>query len=64
MQFEELKGKSISELYKVIEERRKEQLNLRIQRKTGAEVNPNRFKVVRRDIAKVMTRLRQVQLGK
>ncbi|MDR1597876.1 MAG: 50S ribosomal protein L29 [Holosporales bacterium] len=64
MSFEELKNKSTSELYTIIEERRKEQLNLRIQIKTGQDVKLSRIREVRRDIAKVMTRLQQIKLGK
>jgi large subunit ribosomal protein L29 len=64
MSFEELRGKSVSELYKILEERKKEQLNLRIQMRTSQEFKQTRIKEVRRDVAKVMTRLQQIKLGK
>ena len=38
-------------------ELRKEQFNLRMQRATGQLANPSRFKTVRRQIARVKTRL-------
>ena len=39
---------------------RKEQFNLRMQRATGQLTNPSRFKTVRRDIARVKTRMNEV----
>ena len=41
-------------------ELRKEQFNLRMQRGTGQLTNPSRFKVVRRQIARVKTRLNEL----
>ena len=41
-------------------ELRKEQFNLRMQRGTGQLTNPARFKVVRRQIARVKTRLNEL----
>ena len=38
-------------------ELRKEQFNLRMQRSTGQLANPSRFKAVRRQIARIKTRL-------
>ena len=38
-------------------ELRKEQLNLRMQRSTGQLANPSRFKAVRRQIARIKTRM-------
>ena len=39
---------------------RKEQFNLRMQRGTGQLANPSRFKTVRRQIARVKTRINQL----
>ena len=38
-------------------ELRKEQFNLRMQRSTGQLANPSRFKAVRRQIARLKTRM-------
>jgi large subunit ribosomal protein L29 len=38
-------------------ELRKEQFNLRMQRSTGQLSNPSRFKAVRRQIARIKTRM-------
>jgi large subunit ribosomal protein L29 len=38
-------------------ELRKEQFNLRMQRSTGHLANPSRFKAVRRQIARIKTRM-------
>lgn len=64
MLFESLKNKTVSELYKLLEERKKEQLNMRIQLKTGQDFKPHKVREVRRDVAKIMTRLNQVKLVK
>ena len=39
---------------------RKEQFNLRMQRGTGQLANPSRFKVVRRQIARIKTRMSEI----
>ena len=41
-------------------ELRKEQFNLRMQRGTGQLANPSRFKIVRRQIARVKTRINEL----
>ncbi|MBT4357630.1 MAG: 50S ribosomal protein L29 [Proteobacteria bacterium] len=41
-------------------ELRKEQFNLRMQRGTGQLTNPSRFKVVRRQIARIKTRMTEI----
>ena len=48
---------SASELKSELLELRKEQCNLRMQRSTGQLANPSRFKVVRRQIARIKTRM-------
>ena len=48
---------SASELKSELLELRKEQFNLRMQRSTGQLANPSRFKVVRREIARIKTRM-------
>ena len=48
---------SASELKSELLELRKEQFNLRMQRSTGQLANQSRFKVVRRQIARIKTRM-------
>ena len=40
---------------------RKEQFNLRMQNATGQMTNPARFKVVRREIARIKTRMNEIE---
>ncbi|HCX87602.1 MAG TPA: 50S ribosomal protein L29 [Gammaproteobacteria bacterium] len=49
-----------SELKTELLELRKEQFNLRMQRSTGQLANPSRFKAVRRQIARIKTRMVEV----
>ena len=49
-----------SELRSELLELRKEQFNLRMQRGTGQLANPSRFKTVRREIARVKTRINEM----
>ena len=49
-----------SELNSELLELRKEQFNLRMQRGTGQLANPSRFKLVRRQIARVKTRINEL----
>ena len=49
-----------SELKSELLELRKEQFNLRMQRGTGQLANPSRFKFVRRQIARVKTRINEL----
>jgi len=49
-----------SELKTELLELRKEQFNLRMQRSTGELANPSRFKAVRRQIARIKTRMVEV----
>ena len=48
------------ELESELLELRKEQFNLRMQRGTGQLTNPARFKIVRRQIARIKTRLNEL----
>ena len=49
-----------TELKSELLELRKEQFNLRMQRGTGQLANPSRFKLVRREIARVKTRINEL----
>ena len=48
---------SASELKSELLDLRKEQFYLRMQRSTGQLANPSRFKAVRRQIARIKTRM-------
>ena len=48
------------ELRSELLELRKEQFNLRMQRGTGQLANPSRFKIVRRQMARVKTRINEL----
>ena len=49
-----------TELRSELLELRKEQFNLRMQRGTGQLTNPSRFKIVRRQIARIKTRINEL----
>ena len=52
-----------SELKSELLELRKEQFNLRMQRGTGQLANPSRFKLIRRQIARVKTRINELTVA-
>ena len=49
-----------AELQTELLELRKEQFNLRMQNSTGQITNPSRFKVIRREIARIKTRMNDI----
>lgn len=55
MKAEELKGKTVDQLTKMLMDLRKEQFNLRFQRGAGQLENTSQMNKVRRDIARVKT---------
>ena len=57
---EKIASLSTTELESELLELRKEQFNLRMQRGTGQLANPSRFKSVRRDIARIKTRMTEL----
>jgi large subunit ribosomal protein L29 len=57
---EKIPSLSTTELESELLELRKEQFNLRMQRGTGQLANPSRFKSVRRDIARIKTRMTEI----
>lgn len=56
----DVKTLGIEDLNKELLELRREQFNLRMQRGTGQLSNPARFKVVRRQIARIKTRMTEL----
>lgn len=61
MKFSELTGKTIRELYTFYNERKKEQFNLRVQRKFNQLENTARVRQTRREVAKLLTRINQIK---
>ncbi len=60
----ELRDMTVEELRQKEQDLRKELFNLRFQKVTGEIQNPNRIKEVKRDIARVLTIIRQKQTQK
>ena len=60
----ELRDMTIEELRQKEAELRKELFNLRFQKVTGEIQNPNRIKEVKKDIARVLTIIREKQMSK
>jgi large subunit ribosomal protein L29 len=61
MKSSDVRAKSVDELKTELADLRKEQFNLRFQRASGQLENTSRVRVVRRDIARIMTVLGQRQ---
>ncbi|MBP7830072.1 MAG: 50S ribosomal protein L29 [Kiritimatiellae bacterium] len=61
MKTSELKELTADELQQRLEEARQELFNLRVQQATGQMEKASRLKTLRRDIARVLTLLRQRQ---
>ncbi len=59
MKVEELKGKSVDELKKLILDKRKEQFNMRFQLSGGQLENTSQMRKLRRDIARIKTMMNQ-----
>ena len=55
MKAEEIRGLSDSQLQEKMVELSKEQMNLRFQKATGTMENPNRWREVRKDRARMKT---------
>ena len=61
MKIADVRGKTVDQLKDELANLRKEQFNLRFQRASGQLENVARIRVVRRDIAKIMTVLAERQ---
>ncbi len=57
MKYQDLKGKTVDELTKLIAERKKEVFNLRFRKSTGELDKTHRFAQVRKEIARIQTYL-------
>ena len=61
MKIADIRGKTADQLKDELTSLRKEQFNLRFQRASGQLENVARIRIVRRDIAKIMTVLAERQ---
>jgi large subunit ribosomal protein L29 len=59
MKITELRGKAKEELAELVVSSKKELFNLRMQSATGAIANPNRFRIVKKTIARAKTLLNE-----
>lgn len=63
MKATELREKNAGELVQTLEELRKEQFNLRMQKGTGQLSRPSEMNRVRKDIARLKTVLTEMKAG-
>ena len=61
MASEQFKGKSVEELQGTVADLKKELFNLRFQKAAGELSNLSRFRAARREIARILTQLRQMK---
>lgn len=61
MKFSELENKTISEIYDLYGNLKKEQLNLRMQAMTGENKDSSRMRKCRREIAQVKTKIAKLK---
>jgi large subunit ribosomal protein L29 len=61
MKFEEMKNLTISELYQKAVDLKKEAMNMRILNASGQSTNMNRMRVIRKDVARIKTRIKQLK---
>jgi large subunit ribosomal protein L29 len=63
MKASELRGDSLEDLQKHLEDLLREQFNLRMQRGSGQLSRPSQMRSVRRDIARVKTIMHEMTTG-
>ena len=61
MKFEMLKNMTLSELYQKIADLKKEAFNIRVLAASSQATNPNQLKMLRRDVARIKTRIQQLK---
>jgi large subunit ribosomal protein L29 len=61
MKYADIKAKTISELYTMYNDLKKEAFNLRVQRKFNQVSNTARFSELRRDVARLVMRITDVK---
>jgi large subunit ribosomal protein L29 len=62
VKYQEVQNQSVSELYDRLYQLKKELLSIRVQRSTGTVSNTSQIRKNRRDVARIKTRL--VQMNK
>ncbi len=62
MKYEELKGKSVSELYDSLQNLKKELMGYRIQKSLGQLTSTAVIRKARRGVARVTTRLNELKI--
>lgn len=62
MKFDELKDKTAAELAAQSRDMRQELFNLRLQKATAQLEKPSRLRILRKDIARIETRISQLRL--
>ena len=60
MKATELREKSAEQLNEQLLTLLRDQFNLRMQNSTGQMTNPSRFKVIRREIARIKTQMNEI----
>jgi large subunit ribosomal protein L29 len=61
MKFDEMKNLTISELYQKAVDLKKEAMNMRILNASGQQTNMNRMRDIRKDVARIKTRINQLK---
>lgn len=61
MKYAELKQKTVSELYDLYSNLKREQLNLRLTRENSENKDTSRQKKIRRDVARIQTLLNETK---
>ncbi len=64
MKFLEINKKTQDELFDLLNDLKKESYNLRFQKKNGQLEKTARINVVKKDIAKIKTKMRQLKVQK
>ena len=64
MKYNEIKKKTKDELIDLLKNLKKESYNLRFQKKNGQLEKTGRIRVVKKDIAKVKTKMKQIEVKK
>mgnify|MGYP001107061643 FL=1 len=64
MKYTEIDKKTNDELIDLLKDLKKESYNLRFQQKNGQLEKTARIKVVKKDIAKIKTKIRNIELKK
>lgn len=64
MKASEIRALSAEEMRRKVDDLKQELFNLRFQHETGQLENPQKMKQTKRDIARVKTIIKQLELGK